>query len=178
MVSNALERALALIADGTLSVDGEGRIWRQRSASAGGHNTKLPRRAESKGGKGYLRLMLWIDRELRGIGAHRIVWTHFNGPIPDGKQVNHLDLNKQNNRPSNLELVTGAENIRHSYANGRVRPWSAATEWRAGKPRLTPEQVAKARALRASGVLLRDIAKQFNIGTTHAHRITQPSSHS
>jgi hypothetical protein len=175
MESKALNRALALIADGTLTIDNEGRIWRHRQERAGGRGGTFPRRAESKGGKGYWRVMLWIDGELRGVGAHRVVWTHVNGPIPNGKQINHLDLDKRNNQPLNLELASGAENIQHSYANGRVRPWSAATEWRKGKHRLTDEQVSEARRLRAAGVLLRDIAARFGIGTTHAHRITSPS---
>lgn len=175
MESKALDRALALIADGTLTIDAAGQIWRHRADNHGGRGGQFPRRAESKGGKGYWRLMLWIDGELRGVGAHRVVWTHFNGPIPEDRQINHRDLNKQNNRPSNLELATGEENIRHSYANGRPRPWSNSTEWRKGRAKLTTEQIAEARQLRASGVLLRDIAARFRIGTTHAHRLTSPS---
>lgn len=116
--------------------------------------------------------MLWIDGELRGVGSHRVVWTHFNGRIPSGLQINHIDLNKANNAPSNLELVTAAENIRHSYANGRKRPWSTSTTWRNGRKRLSAQQIEEARRLRSKGVLLRDIAARFGIGTTHAHRIT------
>lgn len=172
MESKALARALALIADGTLSIDDEGRIWRHRRDGHGGRGGTFPRRAESKGGKGYLRLILWIDGELRGVGAHRVVWTHTHGAIPDGLQINHVDIDKQHNRPSNLELVSGAENIQHSYAHGRTRPWSTARQWRRGRQRLTDEQIAEAQRLRADGMLLRDIAKRFSIGTTHAHRIT------
>lgn len=172
MKSKALNRALDLIADGTLSIDAAGRIWRHRSDGHGGRGAAFPRRAESTGGNGYLRLMLWIDGELRGVGAHRVIWTHFNGPIHrTDQQINHRDLDKRNNQPSNLELVTGAENIRHSYANGRTHPWSIATEWR-GRDRLTVDQITEARRLRSTGVLLRDIATRLQISTTHAHRIT------
>jgi hypothetical protein len=105
--------------------------------------------------------------------AHRVVWTYFNGPIPDGLQINHKDTRKQNNKPLNLEPVTGAENILHSYRNGRPHPWHkpTSTRWR-GKQRLTAEQTAEARAMRNGGALLRDIAVHFGIGTSHAHRIT------
>jgi hypothetical protein len=37
--------------------------------------------------------------------VHRLVWTHFNGEIPKGKKVQHLDGNKDNNRLENLTLV-------------------------------------------------------------------------
>jgi len=166
-----MERALALIADGTLSINHDGHIWRHAAIVHGRRVAVRPRRAENVGGKGYLRLTLQIDGELRGIGAHRVVWTYFNGPIPNKLQINHIDLNKQNNQPKNIELATAAENIQHSYRNGRPRPWSVATIWR-GRPRLTIEQIHEARVMRAQGILLRDIASRFNISTTHAHRIT------
>lgn len=73
--------------------------------------------------------------------------------------------------PGNLSPVTGPENIRHSYANGRTRPWSNSTQWR-GRQRLTSEQIARARTMRADGVLLKEIAAELGISTTHAHRIT------
>ena len=171
MTQIALVRALELIGDGTLTIDSSGRIWRHRSDAKGGRCVTYPRRAESTGGKGYLRLALWIKGSLHGVGAHRVVWSYVNGPIPPRLQINHIDMDKCNNAPSNLELVTGSENIRHSYSNGRTRPWSRTSLWR-GRPKLSTEQIAEARRLRSSGALLRDIAARFGIGTTHASRIT------
>jgi len=172
--TDVLAYALKLVIDGTLSIDECGRIWRHRANSAGGPRRDLPRRAESAGGKGYLRLMLSMNGILRGVGAHRVVWAFFNQKtsIPVGMQINHIDSNKQNNGPNNLELVTQSGNIRHSYANARPRPWRAAHEWRAGRPRLTAQQITEARKLRADGVLLKNIAERFGIGVSHAHRIT------
>lgn len=45
--------------------------------------------------------------------AHRIVWEIFNGKIPDGMYIDHLDQNKQNNKLENLRLVTFAQNCRN-----------------------------------------------------------------
>ena len=42
---------------------------------------------------------------------HRAVWEAFNGPIPEGLQINHNDENKLNNSLSNLSLVTPRENM-------------------------------------------------------------------
>lgn len=40
----------------------------------------------------------------------RLVYAAFNGPIPDGMQVNHIDENPLNNRLDNLNLMTPKEN--------------------------------------------------------------------
>lgn len=49
---------------------------------------------------------------------HRVVATALI-PNPDNKPcVNHIDGDKQNNHPSNLEWVTHSENTTHSYDVG------------------------------------------------------------
>ena len=57
---------------------------------------------------------------LKGKNAlqHRIVWTTFNGTIPCGLEINHIDGNKQNNALFNLELVTSSQNKIHAYQSG------------------------------------------------------------
>lgn len=59
--------------------------------------------------------------------VHRLIWETFVGEIPKGLQINHIDGNKSNNRLSNLEVVTPAENIRHAYKMGLKRGHSAET---------------------------------------------------
>ena len=103
--------------------------------------------------------------------ASRAAWHLTFGPIPDGLQVNHKDLDRTNNRLSNLELLDQSGNIRHSYANGRRRPWSEATEWRPGIPRITEQVKEELARLRTQGFGAHRISKRLGISRTHAQRL-------
>lgn len=49
---------------------------------------------------------------------HSLVAKFILGERPQGLCVNHIDGNKTNNAPSNLEYVTLAENTKHSMRTG------------------------------------------------------------
>lgn len=42
--------------------------------------------------------------------AHRIIWEMLYGPIPEGMQVDHIDMDRANNRPGNMRLANNAQN--------------------------------------------------------------------
>lgn len=171
----ALDMALRLLRDSVLSIDAEGKIWRHTMRVHGRLKAMPARRAENVGAKGYLRLTLQMPNgKLGSIQAHRVVWTWLNGPIPDGMQINHKDCVKSNNAPSNLEVVTGSGNIRHSYANGRPAPWHKAPSWR-GRPRIDTNAaiIESIREQRRQGVKLKDIATQLGASISYAHRLSR-----
>ena len=41
---------------------------------------------------------------------HRFVWECYNGIIPSGKEIDHVDNNPTNDKLSNLQLLTPKEN--------------------------------------------------------------------
>ena len=51
--------------------------------------------------------------------VHRLVWEAFNGTIPEGYEINHLDERTINNELSNLNLVTHRENCNWGTKNER-----------------------------------------------------------
>lgn len=50
--------------------------------------------------------------------AHRIVWEMHNGPIPEGKMVDHVDHDRENNDINNLRLVDDEGNTRNVSLRG------------------------------------------------------------
>lgn len=44
--------------------------------------------------------------------VHRAIWEAFNGPIPEGYDIDHIDSDPHNNRLENLQAITHLENIK------------------------------------------------------------------
>jgi hypothetical protein len=53
--------------------------------------------------------------------VHLLVADAFHGPRPAGLHVDHVNGDKADNRPENLEYVTPAENVRRAAAMRRAR---------------------------------------------------------
>lgn len=70
---------------------------------------------------GYNQVTLSFGNGRKAWLVHRLVALAFL-PRQAGKlYVNHLDGNKQNNTPSNLEWCTRQHNVRHAFATGLQR---------------------------------------------------------
>lgn len=48
--------------------------------------------------------------------AHRLVWELHNGPIPEGRVIDHIDRDKSNNKIENLRCVSRSENRKNTDA--------------------------------------------------------------
>ena len=80
----------------------------------------------------YRFVSLWRDNKEKHMLVHRLVATVFI-PNPKGKpQVNHKDMDKENNDVTNLEWVTVSENHKHAFVNGRAAVASQLGKKQAG----------------------------------------------
>ena len=69
---------------------------------------------------GYYRVALYKNSIQKNYYIHRLVFEAFNGPIPEGYEINHLDERPVNNALSNLSLVTHKENLNWGTAVERI----------------------------------------------------------
>lgn len=78
---------------------------------------------QDKNNKGYRIIKLCKNGKRKKFYVHRLVYEAFNGEIPEGYEINHIDENSLNNRLDNLNLLTHKANIN----------WGTATQRRAEK---------------------------------------------
>lgn len=64
---------------------------------------------------GYADYWVWSDGKKKRFSAHRLIWMTFNGDIPRGLEINHLNGIKTDNRLANFELATKSWNAAHSF---------------------------------------------------------------
>ncbi len=114
---------------------------------------------------GYLAVRLWSAEKNHGFTTRvaTIVAAAFHGPRPEGAWINHIDANKQNNRPSNLEYDTPRHNHDHAVAH-RLHPWGA----RHHAAKLTESQV---REIRASAEPERVLMARFGVSKSAVQSI-------
>lgn len=70
--------------------------------------------------KGYRMVYLAINGNCHHYYVHRLVWEAFNGKIPDGLVINHLDGVPGHDWLSNLEVCTQKENCNYGDHNKKL----------------------------------------------------------
>lgn len=123
-------------------------------------------------GDGYHIAKLRRDGKERSISIHKLVYLHFVGYLPKGLEIDHIDGNRINNIPCNLEAVTHKENIiravkRGSYSNNPKRSGESH-----GRATVNDIQVLAIRTMpriksgrnKSTGWTAQRIANNYNVG--------------
>lgn len=121
---------------------------------------------------GYVRIGITRDGHQY---AHRLIYEACHGPIQPGLCIDHKNGNRADNRISNLDAVTPAENVARALERGSFVLGDAAS--------FTKLTAAVVRAIRQSSVPTREWARQLGLdpatirrarrGTTWRHVATK-----
>ena len=76
---------------------------------------KVPRKG-NKSNTGYMmcRVRKYGQSGQKTYYVHRFVWECFKNVIPEGKVIDHINSNKEDNRLCNLQLITQQQNCKKS----------------------------------------------------------------
>lgn len=160
------ERVYQAVRDGELEIDEKGFIWRVGSRTGAGRGRsvviRVPcRRAEFPHPRGYLFVGIKRSGTRVQALAHRLVWFHFYGSIPEGLTINHKDGIKTNNSPSNLELATHGEQALHALHVIETRvPTAGERSWTA---KLTEGEVIDIRRRVSAGERQKELAREYGV---------------
>jgi hypothetical protein len=154
----AYDAAQRLVAAGVWTVDPDTGVVRGRGGRALGSH--MP--------KGYLRAPLKVDGRQRFVYLHRVVWETLNGPIAAGLEIDHRNGRKDDNRPSNLDVVTTRENLRRARATGLLNDVGHANS----RASMTPTLVSHLHRVGGpSGLTHRQLAPFYGVSSTTIQRV-------
>lgn len=100
---------------------------------------------------------------------HRLVAECFIPRVEGKNEINHIDLNKDNNHYSNLEWTTRSENIKHSFRNGRKNFHVVGSKHH--KARITEEQVKEMRDFYSIGYKYKELSKMYHLSVSHVMNV-------
>jgi len=141
------------------------------ASSLGRISKKIPNKTDlimwTRVQKGYERLMLTVQPNMRkGFLVHRLVAMAFHGlPAADKKEVNHIDGDKQNNTPNNLEWVSRSDNLNHYYQSldGIANRPRGIKQWQA---KFTDDDVRAIRLMAKQGNTAKQISAYLHKNVT------------
>ena len=170
-------RAHTLVKRGELEIDEQGRVWRtheRRYNRWSGEIMVCPckrKRVDHLEWNGYRRVKVKENKVTTRAGAHRLVWHHFFGEIPDGLTINHKNGVRDDNRPQNLELATHKQQSLHATHILKTMPLALLKGEEVHSSKLTQTQVIEIRRLLEKGVMGKELAAKFGVSRSNISRI-------
>lgn len=105
----------------------------------------------------------------RSVGAHRMAYQLFVGPIPKDREIDHLCCRRSCVNPAHLELVTASENIRRRWR--RQRPDDGVDLTAMKRSPTHPGEAFDIEVLQALNVSQGDAARRMGISKNRLNEI-------
>lgn len=153
------------VESGEFTIDRQGRIWRVRRRYLNRHSGVIashpcPRKRADYASGARRMIRVSFDRRSYETTASRLVWQHFNGPIPKGMLIKHVNGREDDNRP----LATPSEMQIHRL---RVLKLSRGLLKQNGERnravKLGPKQVREMRKRRTARETVTALAERFGV---------------
>ena len=106
--------------EGIYQASNLGRVKSLERLNARGYRVKEKILKPQINRRGYYQVGLYKQSIGKNYKVHRLVYEAFNGQIPEGLQVNHINEVKTDNRLENLNLMTHKENVNWGTRNERA----------------------------------------------------------
>lgn len=109
---------------------------------------------------------LRMGSKRKNLLVHRMVWAHFNGPIPDGLYILHSCDNRKCCNPEHLRPGTSAENMADAASRGRMKKGIDSN-----LAVLNEDEVMSIRRMYDDGIPIRAIARKFGVSRWAIYQI-------
>lgn len=143
-----------LISDPLYDIRPDGTIWTCRDKQ--GHIQDIWRESKNIDSGGYPVFKYGPKKNKKYLKVARVIYQKYVGELEPDLVINHIDNNKLNSSPENLELVTQSKNTKHSYDSGSR---TASLHRR----KLSEDQVRKIRKDYQDGKSLRTLAEEYQL---------------
>ncbi len=146
-----------LVLHGWYAVSSKGRVRRETGGQHGAQAGKILRQYVNR--NGYLYVRPCIGGVSKTVFVHKLIAMAWLGKRPKGKEVNHKNGKKKDNRPSNLEYATRQKNLQHATRHGKLK-----------NVKLTAAQIRRIRKL-AGRHTKEVLARKFAVTPDNIYRI-------
>ena len=142
------------------SVTEDGEVWSYAQKKP----KKLKPQSASQSKKKYLQVRLFSKETPKGKlnYIHRLVWETYKGDIPEGKQIDHINSDTQDNKLENLQVVTARENMQKYFRS---------EEFENSYQEYSRDHRFKFKELRDKGLTYEEIGKQTGVSLSTAYRM-------
>lgn len=132
---------------------------------------------QKKKSNGYMEINMYIEpQKSKMCYVHRAVYFAFNPHKDFSLQINHKNCNKSDNHLCNLELVSGSENMKHAFVNGRIKFPIGRIGESSSNVKLKETDIFEIRRMHKETRAITKIANIFNISKTQVQRIVNNKS--